>query len=121
MKASLLGALSKRGKFKGYLLGSAPSLRARPDDYLAWQALVSNLAPARVSVFGTMMVNHTRLDFAELDKAVTGSGLSLALQPIEPAFRWNLYASRHDVDRERKSIEAWLTRKRLCAETEKNS
>jgi len=105
MREALLEATSTRGKWKGYLLASAPSEHKRPRGYLAWQALVANLAPSRVSVFAAIFRGEA---FLELDNYLVKSGLAAALRAVEPDFRWSLYAYHHDTDAERAALTQWL-------------
>jgi len=105
MRESLLDATSTRGKWKGYLLARAPSEQTRPRGYLAWQAMVANLAPSRVSMFAAIFRGET---FLELDNYLTKSGLAAALRAVEPDFRWSLYAHHHDTGAERAALAQWL-------------
>lgn len=99
-------AISTRGKWKGYVKASAPSVTKAPEANLAWQCLVSNLAPSRVSIGAVIIGDGSR--FAEIDKEIVDSGFAACLRAIEPDFRWNLYAMRHDTDAERKALSLWL-------------
>lgn len=99
-RAGLLGAISTRGKWKGYLLARAPSASTRPNDLAAWEAMVGFLAPARISIFSMMFdpdpeaqAAHTRFD-----TALKGD-LGKLLNITEPPMRWNLYAYHHDVEK----------------------
>ena len=105
-RVALLEAVSTRGKWAGYLLASAPSEQKRPRGYMAWQAMVSNLAPSRVSMVALIFANREGLFdtlSAELDKPHPEIGLSIgeALRAVEPDFRWNMYAHRIDTERMR--------------------
>ena len=97
-KQFLLNAICTRGKYKGYLLANAPSARTRPEGWLAWQVLVSNLAPARVAAW-SLMFSDQGDKFKGLDDAVNLAGLQFALNACEPAFRWNLWANRYNRDK----------------------
>jgi len=105
VREALLDATSTRGKWKGYLLASAPSEYKRPRGYLAWQAIVANLAPSRVSTFAVIFRGDA---FLELDSYLLKSGLAAALRAVEPDFRWSLYAYHHDTDAERTALAQWL-------------
>jgi hypothetical protein len=87
-RALLLSAVATRGKWKGFLLSRAPSGNTPRSQ--AWNALVSNLAPARVSIANVILGNSET--FTRLDKALTSTGLDQALRIVEPSFRWNLVA-----------------------------
>ena len=88
----LISAISTRGKYKGYLLSSPPNIQKNPDGWLAWQAIISNIAPARVSLFSLMM-------------------LTVCFNVTEPSMRWNLYAMRHDVETEQGALDLYFTEK----------
>ena len=105
MRATLLDAIATRGKWKGYLLASAPSEQKRSQGYIAWQAIVANLAPSRTSMFAVMFRGES---FLELDSYLTKSGLAAAIRAVEPDFRWSLYAYHHDTDAERAALTQWL-------------
>ncbi|MBT8449535.1 MAG: hypothetical protein KJO69_07590, partial [Gammaproteobacteria bacterium] len=104
VKNQLLGAVAKQGKNKGYLLSNAPDQRTRPGDWLAWQVLISNLAPARTSVWGLIMSN-TKEKYSELDDLVQNAGLVFALNTCEPAYRWNIWAHRYDRDKGQEELQ----------------
>ena len=93
-RADLLQAVSTRGKHKGYLLASAPA-HAKPVKWAAWSALVSELAPARVSAFGIVFQpDNFRKLFLDLEAAVNDVNFRSCLNCIEPPYRWNLWCSR---------------------------
>lgn len=108
-KAILLQAISTRGKHKGFILASAPSERKRPEAWLAWQVLISNLAPVRASVWGLMFSNKVDL-FKQLDNIVGARDFVFALNAIEPAARWNLWCMNHDVDFAKTAVAKILDR-----------
>ena len=105
VREALLEATSTRGKWKGHLLARAPSEQTRPQGYLAWQAIVANLAPSRVSMFAVIFGSKA---FLELDSYLVKSGLAAALRAVEPDFRWSLYAYHHDTSAERTALARWL-------------
>ena len=105
VREALLEATSTRGKWKGHLLARAPSEQTRPQGYMAWQALLANLAPSRVSLLAVILGGKA---FLELDNYLVKSGLAAAIRATEPDFRWSLYAHHHDTDAERAALAQWL-------------
>ena len=115
-RAALLSAISTRGKWKDCILENAPSATKRPDGWIAWQALISNLAPARVSMWSLMLAkDETTARYNSIDKELTDSGLATAINALEPPYRWNLYAHHHNVETERKALARWLDNKLTAA------
>ena len=88
-RTALLQAVSTRGKYRGYLLSSAPP-QDKGEKWAAWSALVSNLAPARVSIFGAMFA-PSRKRFSELERTTDSRLFRACLNATEPAGRWNLW------------------------------
>lgn len=107
-RAALLQAVSTRGKNKGYLLASSPAGSAGTK-YVAWQVLVSNVAPARVSLWGLISGNGSAL-FSELDSKVSTALFRTALNAVEPACRWNLWHLNHDRDQILENLPAVIER-----------
>lgn len=108
----LLKAVSTRGKSKGYLLASQPSCYKQPDKFVAWTCLVGNLAPARISVFSVAFApENVANSYKALDKEVTEcAGFTFALNAVEPAFRWNLWAHRYDQAKAIDFIKEYITK-----------
>jgi hypothetical protein len=99
VRAALLSAISTRGRWKGFLLASPPSMRSNPTKALAWQAIIGQLAPVRASVWAQMMfTQEQRKEFEALELAVAGT-LGLAIRAQEPDFRWSLFAHHSDTDK----------------------
>ena len=99
-RSILLGAIATRGKYQDYLLSNAPDQRKRPQHWIAWQALVSNLAPQRCSTYSLMCLSaEDQKLFHYLNKALERSGLDSLLNAFEPPYRWNLYAYRINTDK----------------------
>lgn len=96
VRAGLLSAISSRGKWQDFVLANAPAEGKRPVAYAAWQALMSELAPVRVSVGGIMFMREREL-FDRMAAALDGN-LGVCLRAQEPAFRWNLFAHTYNVD-----------------------
>ena len=92
LRAALLPAIAKAGKWRGSLLANAPATN------IAWQVLVGFAAPARVKVWGMMGENAAR--FNHLDDLAVASGINWAraLSATEPYARWN--ADGLDLDRD---------------------
>lgn len=95
-RANLLLAVSTRGRWKGFMLASAPA-QSTGDKWAAWQALVLEVAPVRASMWGMMTSSH-RDRVQELSRVVERSGLGAALRAVEPPMRWSLWAMNHDRD-----------------------
>lgn len=96
IRATLLSAISSRGKFKGYVLATAPPMNAG-DKYIAWQALMGELAPVRMSIGGMMFMSKSQREvYDRLEKAMEGN-LGTALRAQEPALRWSLFAYHYNV------------------------
>jgi hypothetical protein len=96
VRAELLSAVATRGKWQGYLPENAPKDPARA---IAWQALVSWLAPNRASVVSLMIaLDHHRRRYDQLDRVIEAVGLPLALNAVEPEMRWNLWAYHNNRD-----------------------
>lgn len=99
----LRGAIATRGKRKGFILENPPSQSKRPQDWVAWQAMVLQVAPVRVSAWSLMLLNDEQRGlFDELDKAL--DGMHVILSAIEPPMRWNLSEMRFD----RETVQAAL-------------
>lgn len=95
-RAALLSVIATRGKYKGFVLSSPPSMTKDPLRYAAWQAVISELAPMRVSIGSLILnLNGVREHFDRLD-ALLRRGLGYAINVYEPPYRWNTYA--HTVD-----------------------
>ena len=108
-REALLSIISTRGKWKGYVLANAPSERQHPKRYYVWQAVVSYLAPVRVSISGLMFASDEHRKFHDdLDRVLRESKLYIALNPVEPPFRWNLYAHQRDIDAERRGVAKYI-------------
>lgn len=104
-RAALLSALATRGQHKGFLLAQAPNPGDNLQRWIAWQAIIVNLAPARTNTFGLVMVDPAGQHlFKKLDAVLVETGLRTAINAVEPALRWNLYAHRHNVDAEREAL-----------------
>lgn len=106
VRAALLSVVSTRGKYKGYILSSAPSPSKDRDRYNAWQAVISELAPVRVSVWGLICQTDEQREFFNLVEESLQGQLGLALRVYEPALRWSLFAHRYDVNKLRESFHA---------------
>lgn len=105
-RAALLQAISSRGKNKGYLLASAPAQQKR-DKWAAWSALVSHLAPARVSLWGLIWAADKER-FTELEQATDNRLFRACLNTVEPSLRWNLWAYHHDQEAARAKLPGIL-------------
>jgi hypothetical protein len=98
VRTNLLLAVSSRGKNKGFLLANAPA-QSDSDKWAAWSALAGNLAPARIGICGLLFGGPSAERYSVLDKVVTDNpGFLLALNAVEPAYRWNLWAHRYNGD-----------------------
>ena len=103
-KKLLLSAISTRGSHKGFILSNAPSPSKNESRWLAWQVLITNLAPMRASVW-SLMFSGQKDEYKRLDDIVEKTGLAHALNAIEPPFRWNLWAHHNDRGATIKAIE----------------
>jgi hypothetical protein len=100
VRAALLSAVSTRGKWQGFVLANAPASGKRPVAYAAWQALMMELAPSRVSIGGLMFLSdEQKAMFDRMTFALADDHLSLALKAQEPPFRWSMFAHRYDTDK----------------------
>ena len=82
-------ALATRGKNKGMLKAKAPKWGTPA--WVAWQALVMEVAPFRASVGGLMMLDGEQKDeWTRLSNLMDKVGMSVLLVLSEPQMRWNL-------------------------------
>jgi len=96
VRDELKGAIATKGKWKGFVLASKPSLPSRA---AAWSALMANLCPGRAGVYSMMLgkSDRVRAMITEIDKNhLNGLTFLQALNAVEPAFRWNMWALRND-------------------------
>jgi len=106
----LRSVVSTRGKWKGYILASAPPSRDAKR-CAAWQAIMGELAPARVGVYTLMMMDEdARAIYNRLERVLRGD-LGFALRVYEPPFRWSLAAMHFDTEAARASIFNYCQRK----------
>jgi hypothetical protein len=106
-KIMLLSAISTRGRYKGFLLSNPPSEKETPMRYMAWQALISNLAPSRVSVMGLMLSEHNYW-FNIFDNQFDTSFIA-CINAVEPDFRWNINAlNQHPKEERLAAVEKLL-------------
>lgn len=109
VRAALLSAISTRGKNKGYLLANSPATDAGAK-YVAWQALVGELAPVRASVWGLMFLRANDKALYDRLVKVLELGLGFAVRAYEPGFRWSLFANRYNVEALRTHYHAVATK-----------
>lgn len=102
---ALLGSVvSSRGKWKGYVLANAPAAGRDSKRCAAWQAIMAELAPARVGVYTLMIMDDdSKALFESLGRVMRG-GLGFALRVYEPPYRWSLAAHHYDIDAARASV-----------------
>jgi hypothetical protein len=99
---------ASRGKHKGFVRATCPSARDDLEAFVAWQTLVSNLAPSRVNIFSVLIWDEGRM-LERLDSAIEQTKMGEALRAVEPDFRWNLYAHRFDTSKIRDALEKALS------------
>lgn len=97
VREALLGACSTRGKWAGFMLNNAPNV-ARRAHRAAWQAMLAEVAPARMSIWGILTMPDTMRELFDRISFALAGDLGTALQAQEPAFRWSLFAHHNDVD-----------------------
>jgi hypothetical protein len=97
VRAALLGAVSSRGKWQGYMLNNAPPA-SRSAHRAAWYAMLAEVAPARFPVGAVLLMpEQARELFDRCSWALAGS-LGTCLQAQEPAYRWSLFAHHNDCE-----------------------
>jgi hypothetical protein len=109
-RADFLSVICKRGKNKGFLLANAP---AQSDSlrWAAWSALAGNLAPSRIGICGLLFGGGGASAYSVLDKVVTDNqGFLFALNAVEPAYRWNLWAHRYNSDSVLIAVEDYINK-----------
>lgn len=97
VRSALLSVISTRGKHKGSLLANAPGT-ADKSRYVAWQAIISELAPVRVSVYGLIFLSEEQNKLLNRLNAALEGNLGYAICAYEPPLRWSLFAHRYDVE-----------------------
>lgn len=98
-RESLLTAVSTRGKWAGYVRANRKS-GSDP----AWNALVQNLAPVRVSIYSLLSDPDGQKVYDRLAQAIVATKLYQVLPSVEPEYRWSLYAHRVNVSLMRKAV-----------------
>ena len=98
----LLGAVSTRGKAKGSLLASAPSLTKHPARWAAWQALCPSAH--RIASWSLMFEVRANSEAGKAwkacDAAMKRVGLQRLVNATEPPYRWFCLSSNTNADRE---------------------
>ena len=86
-RESIARAFVSRGKRKGLLKANRPS-----DNGDAWEAIISNVAPVRMSVYFAMSMRD-RSTYDEVD--AWSQSFATLIQALHP-YTFNLWAHRHD-------------------------
>lgn len=103
-RQQLLGAISKTGKYKGYLLANAPNV-SRKEAHIAWQVIMLNVAPSRLGV-RDLMASGQSSGFADLSDKIDKGKLGAAIRVVEPVFRWDI--PPENLGKLRVALEQWL-------------
>lgn len=88
-QAEVKAAVATRGKRRGFIKKRPPKFGSK--GYMAWQAIMANIAPSRVSIYGMLMSTpESRKLFDEIDAWATKYRRALN-QSAQKPLEFNLY------------------------------